>query len=94
MKFAQFVIGPAGVGKTRYCDVMRQHFESAGRSVHLINLDPAADELPFDASIDIRELVSLADVMEDPESRLGPNGGLVFCLEFLCKAAEWWWWWW
>lgn len=89
MKFAQFVIGPAGVGKTRYCDVMRQHFEAAGRTVHLLNLDPAADELPFNASIDIRELVSLADVMEDPESRLGPNGGLVFCLEFLCQNMDW-----
>jgi GTPase SAR1 family protein len=89
MKFAQFVIGPAGVGKTRYCDVLRQHFEAAGRPVHVMNLDPAADELPYSPSIDIRDLISLSDVMEDPDSRLGPNGGLVFCLEFLCQNVEW-----
>lgn len=30
---------------------------------------------------DIRELIHIDDVMEDKELRLGPNGGLVFCME-------------
>ena len=30
---------------------------------------------------DIRELVQVTDVMEDSDLKLGPNGGLVFCME-------------
>ena len=30
---------------------------------------------------DVRELIAIEDVMEDEDLKLGPNGGLVFCLE-------------
>ena len=30
---------------------------------------------------DVRDLVELEDVMEAEDLRLGPNGGLVFCME-------------
>ena len=30
---------------------------------------------------DIRDLVQIDDVLEDEDLKLGPNGGLVFCLE-------------
>ena len=30
---------------------------------------------------DIRELVQVDDVMEDEDLKLGPNGGLIFCME-------------
>lgn len=30
---------------------------------------------------DIRDLISVDDVMEDKALRFGPNGGLVFCME-------------
>lgn len=30
---------------------------------------------------DVRDLISIDDVMEDEDLHLGPNGGLVFCLE-------------
>ena len=29
------------------------------------------------------------DVMEDTDLRFGPNGGLVFCLEFLLENLDW-----
>ena len=39
---------------------------------------------PFDPKdievLDIRELISLEDVME--ELQLGPNGGLIYCMEY------------
>uniref|UniRef100_A0A1B0BVK2 Histone H2A/H2B/H3 domain-containing protein n=1 Tax=Glossina palpalis gambiensis TaxID=67801 RepID=A0A1B0BVK2_9MUSC len=37
----------------------------------------------------IRELIQLDDAMEEEELRYGPNGGLVFCLEFLIENQEW-----
>ena len=31
--------------------------------------------------LDIRDLISVNDVMDDDDMKLGPNGGLVFCME-------------
>lgn len=31
--------------------------------------------------VDIRDLISVDDVMDDEDTRLGPNGGLIFCME-------------
>lgn len=73
------VTGPAGAGKSTFCASLITHAQSLGRSVHLFNLDPAADKFEYPPSLDIRDLISLQDVMEDLE--LGPNGGLVYCFE-------------
>lgn len=53
----------------------------------MINLDPANDALPYECAVDLSELITLADVME--RLKLGPNGGLVFCMEFLEKNVDW-----
>ena len=47
--------------------------------MHLFNLDPAAESFEVTPSIDIRDLISLEEVMEDLE--YGPNGGLMYCFE-------------
>ena len=52
----------------------------------MVNLDPANDDLVRYA-VDVAELVALEEVMEQLE--LGPNGGLVYCMEFLAKNAAW-----
>lgn len=45
-----------------------------------MNLDPAAEEFAFEPDVDIKDLISLEDVME--EMGLGPNGGLMACFEY------------
>lgn len=35
----------------------------------------------FDLCADIRDLISVDDVLEDEDIIMGPNGGLVFCME-------------
>ena len=103
--YAQLVVGPAGSGKSTYCHMMQQHFQVLGRScrgrviihsfalyIHsilVVNLDPAAEQYQYEAEVDIRELISIEDVMDDEELRLGPNGGLVFCMEYLTENFEW-----
>lgn len=37
--------------------------------------------------IDIRDLIGIEDAVE--EMQLGPNGGLVFCIEYLSQNTEW-----
>lgn len=71
--FGQIVIGPPGSGKTTYCNGMAQFMQALGRKVVLVNLDPANDALPYNADVDVSELVCLEQVMQ--ELHLGPNGG-------------------
>eukprot|EP00879_Flechtneria_rotunda_P005279 GHRR01005565.1.p1 GENE.GHRR01005565.1~~GHRR01005565.1.p1 ORF type:complete len:273 (+),score=103.11 GHRR01005565.1:450-1268(+) len=80
-KYAQLVIGPAGSGKSTYVEHLHQHCQAIQRSVHCVNLDPAAEAFNYPVSIDIRHLISLDDVMT--ELQLGPNGGLLYCMEYL-----------
>ena len=87
MVFGQAVIGPPGSGKTTYCDGMRQFLQAAGRSCAIFNLDPANDALPYEPDVDIRDLISLQAAAE--ECALGPNGALVYCLEYLEANLDW-----
>jgi GTPase SAR1 family protein len=86
-RYAQFVIGPAGSGKSTYCVEMQKYFEIRGRRAYVINLDPAVDTMDYEADIDLRELISVDDVMEQLE--YGPNGALVFCMEYLTSNMDW-----
>lgn len=52
-----------------------------GRKSCIINLDPANDRLPYPCELDIRDFITLEEIME--ELLLGPNGGLMYALESL-----------
>ncbi|GMM33484.1 putative signal sequence-binding GTPase [Saccharomycopsis crataegensis] len=81
------VLGPAGAGKTTFCNSLVTHMQQIGRNCHIVNLDPAAEAKKYEFTVDIRDLISLEDVME--ELNLGPNGGLIYCFEFLLKNLDW-----
>ena len=85
--FGQLVIGPPGSGKTTYCALMQQLMAKMGRRVVVVNLDPANDALPYTAAVDVSDLVTLNAVMD--EFGLGPNGGLIYCMEYLEKNLDW-----
>lgn len=53
-----------------------------------IVLDPACEYFDYSPMLDVRDLIHLDDVMEDEELRLGPNGGLIFCLEYLIRFVS------
>ena len=85
--FGQVVIGAPGAGKTTYCEAMCRFLKAIGREVAIINIDPANEQVPYKADVDIADLIKLEEVME--RCKLGPNGGLVYCMEFLEKNVEW-----
>ncbi|NWU43212.1 GPN2 GTPase, partial [Hylia prasina] len=87
LAFGQVVIGPPGSGKTTYCQAMSAFLGRLGRSVAVVNLDPANEALPCPCALDIAELVTLPDVMAS--LGLGPNGGLIYCMEYLEANADW-----
>mmetsp|Transcript_10917 Transcript_10917/g.17888 ORF Transcript_10917/g.17888 Transcript_10917/m.17888 type:complete len:334 (+) Transcript_10917:60-1061(+) len=93
-RYAQFVVGPAGSGKSTYCFTIQNFMNSNKHRLPalVVNLDPGQErtekheeELPFDA--DVRDLISVSDVIE--ELGFGPNGALVFCMEHLVENLEW-----
>ncbi|KAI9777643.1 MAG: ATP binding protein [Peltula sp. TS41687] len=85
-KFGVVVMGPAGAGKTTFCSALIQHIRLNKRSCFYVNLDPAAEEFDYEPDLDIKDLISLEDVME--EVGLGPNGGLIYCFEFLLENLD------
>ena len=85
--FGQIVIGPPGSGKSTFCAGMCEFLTSLGRKVAVINLDPANEILYYKCSVDISTLITLDDVMEN--LKLGPNGGLIYCIEYLEKNIDW-----
>lgn len=88
MKYAQLVMGPAGCGKSTYCATIQEHFRvSLRRQCRVINLDPAAESFAYDCDVDVRELISVDDVME--ELNYGPNGGLVYAMEYITDNMSW-----
>eukprot|EP00040_Diaphanoeca_grandis_P023423 m.127362 g.127362 ORF g.127362 m.127362 type:complete len:272 (+) comp29267_c0_seq4:267-1082(+) len=81
----QLVIGPPGSGKSTYCKAMKETLVGSGRKVVVINMDPANEINECD--IDVRELVELGEVVE--RLGLGPNGGLIFCVEYIAQNLSW-----
>lgn len=81
------LMGPAGCGKSTLCYALQQQFEVSRHRVVCINLDPAAEYMPYKPDIDIKELIAADDAAD--ELSLGPNGSLVFCIEYLEENKEW-----
>lgn len=85
-KFGALIMGPAGAGKTTFCSALITHLRNNKRSCFYVNLDPAAEDFAHEPDLDIKDLISLSDVME--EMGLGPNGGLIYCFEFLLENLD------
>lgn len=55
--------------------------QQQGHDAVILNLDPGAEDLPYEADIDIRDWVSLKEVMAD--YGLGPNGAQIVAADML-----------
>lgn len=51
--YGQLVIGPPGSGKTTYCHRINEFYKELDRKVTVVNLDPANEQMEYNASIDI-----------------------------------------
>ncbi|KAK7071118.1 GPN-loop GTPase 3 [Halocaridina rubra] len=91
MRYAQLVLGPAGSGKSTYCSAVQKHAEVMNRVINVVNMDPAAEVFNYEALVDVRDLIQVDDVMQAEDMDFGPNGGLVFCMEYLMEpdGREW-----
>ncbi|QDZ22856.1 GPN-loop GTPase [Chloropicon primus] len=88
VRFGQVVVGAAGAGKTTYCNGVKHLLSLEGRpNLFVVNLDPASENYAYECDVDVRDLVCARTVQE--EYKLGPNGSLVYCIEYLENHLEW-----
>ncbi|CAK1358434.1 GPN-loop GTPase 2 [Cercospora beticola] len=80
-------IGPPGAGKSTLCNGLQQFMRAIARPCSIGNLDPANDNIPYEAAFDVRDLVSVDEVMEREE--LGPNGGVLWAMEEIEVNVDW-----
>ena len=66
---------------TTFCSALIHQLRLVKRSCFYVNLDPAAEDFAYEPDLDIKDLISLEDVME--EIGLGPNGCLIYCFEYV-----------
>ncbi len=76
-----YLLGPAGCGKSTLTAYLLQEMQSRGLNTITLNLDPGVEFLPYTPDIDIRNHISLSEVMR--EFKLGPNGALVVSVDMV-----------
>ena len=87
MRYIYF-IGTAGSGKSTLVQAFKEWLDIQGIDSILVNLDPGADFIPYQADVDIRDWINLADVMRD--NSLGPNGAQVVAADLMAlNNREW-----
>ena len=81
-----FVTGPAGTGKSTFCGALKDWLISNDYNAAIVNLDPGAEFTPYEPDVDIRESISLAQIMS--EFNLGPNGAQIVGADLILENTE------
>lgn len=67
-------LGTAGSGKTTMAGSFGRYLEEQGHSVAYVNLDTGVRKLPYEPDLDVREIVTVEELMAEG---YGPNGAIV-----------------
>ena len=88
MKQETFVyfIGTAGSGKSTITYCFQQWMNNRGLDAIAVNLDPGAENLPYIPDVDIRDWISLKEIMDS--YGLGPNGAQIAAADMLALNIE------
>ncbi len=81
-----YFIGTAGSGKTHLTKAFSDYLEFKKISHIIVNLDPGADELPYEPDVDVREHFTLEGIME--KYKVGPNGAQIIGADLVGTIAE------
>merc|ERR1719181_2353513 len=80
------IMGMAGSGKTTLMQRLDTYLYRNKKPGYLINMDPAVQQLPYQANIDIRNVVNYKRVMK--QYNLGPNGGILTSLNLFVTKFD------
>ena len=80
-----FVVGTAGAGKSSLVTSFQRWARFLDIDVLAINLDPGAERVHYDPEFDVRDLISLSEVMDEYD--LGPNGAQILAADLVASQA-------
>ena len=84
--FVVFVIGTAGSGKSLLTASFADWLRMERQHVVIVNLDPGALILPYTPEVDVRDYISVENIMK--KYGLGPNGALVMAADLIAEQAQ------
>jgi len=84
--FVVFIIGTAGSGKSMLTSSYGNWLRTEKQNVALANLDPGALHLPYTPDLDVRDFISIENIMD--EYGLGPNGALIMAADLIADMSE------
>lgn len=84
--FIVFIIGTAGSGKSQLTAAFSEWLKLSRQDVAIVNLDPGALKLPYTPDVDVRNYISIDEIME--KYSLGPNGALIMAADLLAEEIE------
>ena len=79
-------MGTAGSGKSTLTSSLSQYLEDQGNEVAILNLDPAAEYLPYTPDIDIRDQVNARQLMR--KYKLGPNASMIAAMDLVITRVD------
>lgn len=74
-----YIVGTAGCGKSTLVQAFKLWMDENGLSTITVNLDPGVEALGYTPDVDVRDWVSVSEVMA--EHGLGPNGAQIACAD-------------
>ena len=80
-----FVVGTAGAGKSTLVTAFQRWTRFLEVECLTINLDPGAARVHYDPEFDVRDLISLHEVMEEYD--LGPNGAQILAADLVAAQS-------
>jgi hypothetical protein len=80
-----FVVGTAGAGKSTLVTAFQRWTRFQEVECLTINLDPGAERVHYDPEFDVRDLISLHEVMDEYD--LGPNGAQILAADLVAAQS-------
>ncbi|MDQ1280408.1 MAG: GPN-loop GTPase [Thermoproteota archaeon] len=81
-----FIVGTAGSGKSHLTAAFSDWLKLKKQNVTCVNLDPGVLRTPYTPEVDVRDFISIDDLMEKYE--LGPNGALVMAADLIATEID------
>ncbi len=83
-----YIIGPAGSGKSTLVANIKEYVLNRDSEINVItiNLDPGAINVEYNPEIDIRDYITLEEVMT--KYKLGPNGAIILASDLMINFIE------
>ena len=84
--FAMYIIGTAGSGKSLLTSTFVDWLQMKKLNVISLNLDPAVITLPYTPDVDVRDFVSIEEIIR--KYGLGPNGSIIMAADLIAMQID------